>query len=106
MNKCQGKFSDGFILLHNNDATCSPQSSDQVSATGWEELKHHVQSPNLLPCDFQTFGPLMKAIRDCIPWATRCLRQGIRLPMVKFEMRKHILTISLTKAKTQCYRNF
>jgi hypothetical protein len=76
---------------------------DQVSATGWDELK---QSPNLLPCDFQIFVSLMKALRNCISWPTRCLRQGVMLPVEKFEMRKHILTISLTKAKTQCYRIF
>jgi len=79
---------------------------DQVSATGWEELKHHVQRQNLLPCDFQIFGPLKKALRDCISWATRCLQQGVMLPVEKFEMRKHILTISLTKAKTKWYTNF
>jgi len=43
---------------------------DQVGATEWEELEHHVQSPNLLPCDFHISGPLMKALRDCKPWAT------------------------------------
>lgn len=79
---------------------------DQVSATRLEELKHHVQSPNLLSHDFQIFGPLMKALRDCILWATRCLRQGVMSPVEKIEMRKYILTVSLKKAKTQCYRDF
>jgi len=89
------------MLLH-----VTHRVQDQVSATRLEELKHHVQSPNLLPCDFQIFGPLMKALRDCIPWVTRCLRQGVMLPVEKFEMRKHILTISLKKSQNTMLQKF
>jgi hypothetical protein len=57
-NKYWGKFSDSTILLHNITHTCDPHSSGPIEchviggASTW--------NPDLLPCDFDVFGPVKK----------------------------------------------
>jgi len=49
-------LTDSIILLH--DSVCLyvvHRVQDQLNAMQWEGLKH----PDLLPCDFHIFGPLI-----------------------------------------------
>jgi hypothetical protein len=39
-----------------------PRVQDQQNAMVWEVLKQPAFSPDLLPSDFQMFGPLKKSI--------------------------------------------
>ena len=63
-SKRPGKISRGVTLLHDNPR---PHTVNTITALlqklKWEVLYHPPYCPDLSPCDYAIFGPLIKALR-------------------------------------------
>jgi len=61
-SKRRGKLSKEILLFHNNARLhTAAHTLETLKQLKWEVMEHPAYSPNLVPSDFQLFGPLKNA---------------------------------------------